>query len=255
MISALTNLGVMHGLSAMAQHSQEVSTSIERLATGQKINRDSDDPAGMAAGESMAGRLKVISKKIDGLVFEDKRLGAIEGAQGALSDLLQELNGLVVSSANGAGVSAKEKEANQVQANSILQAIDHIAGSTTFNGEQIIQYLDAKGLGVQGLGEGGELNLIDGDSEKAQQAVQSAIDSLDTQRAGAGIRAKDINSQINVLRTEFENTSAARSQIMDTDYAQETANYMRASVLRDAATFITGLALKQNANLIQTLLG
>lgn len=213
MVDAITNLSAMIGLSAMAKHSRELNTAMERLATGKKINRASDDPAGMAVGDSMAARLKTISKKIDGLVFEDKRLGAIEGAQSVLSDLLQELNGLVVQSAGHGGLSPKEREANQVEADSILQAIDHIAVTTTFNGEKIIEYLSSKGLGVRALGEGGEFNLVDGDAEKAQHAVQSAIDSLATQQAGVGIRAKDIGSQINALRTEFENTSAARSQI------------------------------------------
>ena len=255
MIGMINNLGVMIGLSAMARHSKEVNTSLERLATGKKINRASDDPAGMVASESMETRLRVLSKKIDGLIFEDKRTGAIEGAQSALFDLVEELNGLVVGSANGAGITAKEREANQVQVNSVLEAIDHIAGTTTFNGEKILEYLDSRHLGLEKLREGGEQNVVSGDLERAQQTVQGAIDSLQVQQEGLAIHAKDINSQINMARTEFENLSAAKSQIVDTDYAEEMSKYVRASVLRDAAAFMAGMAMKENAHLIQVLLG
>ena len=85
--------------------------------------------------------------------------------------------------------------------------------------------------------------------------MKGAIDGLSVQQEGLGIRAKEIGSQINVLRSEFENLSAAKSQIEDTDYAAEVSRYVRARVLRDAAQFMAGLALKQNAGLIQALLG
>src|SRR5207247_1569813 len=117
------------------------------------------------------------------------------GAQSAMADLLQELNGLVVGSAGHAGLSPDELEANQVQADSILKAIDHIATSTTFGGDQIIAHLTARGLGLDKLGQGGEFNLVSGDAEKAQSAVEDAIHSLSTQQAGAGLRSKQIDSE------------------------------------------------------------
>lgn len=255
MIGPAPSIGVMIGLAAMQRHQDEMNTSMERLATGKRIYRASDDPAGLITSEKMDGELKSISKQIDGAIYEDKRLGAIDGAQGALSDLLEELNGLVVHAANRAGTSADERKNDQAQVDAILKAIDHVSETTTFDGVQVVQYLSSNGLGIRDLGSGQGQNLIDGDAEQAQRTVQSAIDNLATQRAGLGIREKDIQSNVRQLREKFEDLSQAHSQIVDTDYAAETAKMMRASVLREVAAFVTQMAQKQDAAFITTLLG
>src|SRR5262249_53083265 len=146
-----TNVGVMIGLSAINRANREWNTSLERLARGKRINRASDDPAGLVVSEKMATELRAIEKEMDRSEFEEKRLGAIDGAQSALSDLLVDLNGLVVESANRGGMSESERGANQMEADSILRAIDHVAATTTFGGQKIIEYLDSRGLGIQDL--------------------------------------------------------------------------------------------------------
>ncbi len=254
MVGTGFNISAMIGLAAMNRAGQEFASSMERLATGKKINRASDDPAGSIAADAMTVELNTISKKIDGNMFEEKRLGALDGAQSVLSDLLLELQGLVGASANKVSLSRKDLEANQDQADSILETIDHIAATTTFDGDKIIEYLDAKGLGVAEFGRGKKLNLIDGDPEQAQHAIDEAVNGLATQRAGAGIRAKDLESELRMLQDKFANLSAARSQIVDTDYAAEVSKMVRARVLKDAAQFMLGLALKQNSQMVETLL-
>jgi flagellin len=254
MIGTLSNIAAMLSLSAMNRHAQAMNTSMERLATGKRINRASDDPSGMMIAEPMEVELRSITKEIDRGLFEEKRYGAMEGAQSVIADLLQELNGLVVNSANRGAVGRGEREANQQEADSILRTIDHLAATTTFNGEKVIEYLTAKGLGLDGLANGGELDLVDGDPEKAQDAVQAAIDRMSGQQAGLGIAVKAIESNIRVLRDRFENVSAVKSQIVDTDYAAETATMIREQVLREAATFVAKLAMQQTKTLIGALL-
>lgn len=255
MIGPAPSIGVMMGLAAMQRHQDEMNTSMERLATGKRINRASDDPAGMITSTKMDGELRSISKQIDDSIYEDKRLGAIDGAQGALSDLLVQLNGLVVHAANKGGTSEDERKSDQDQVDGILKAIDHVSESTTFEGVQIVQYLSSSGLGIQDLGSGRGQNLIDGDAEQAQKSIQSAIDNLSTQRAGLGIREQDVQRNVRELREKFENLSQAHSQIVDTDYAAETAKMMRASVLREVAAYVTQIAQKQDAAMVTALLG
>src|SRR3954469_9260221 len=134
MMSLMTNFNAALGISAMRQHNQELATSFERLTTGRRINRTSDDPAGAAADTTLTSEIKSIGKKMDGYKFEEKRLGAVEGAQGVLEDLILELSGLVPSSANTGGLSAKEREANQQQVDSVLDTVDHLATTTRFDG-------------------------------------------------------------------------------------------------------------------------
>src|SRR5205823_1839080 len=152
-------------------------------------------------------------------------------------DLLLELKGLVESSASTGGLSRTELQANQDQADSILHAIDHLANTTTFDGDLIVSGLTAKGLGLEKLALGGEQNLVTGDREKADASVSSAIDTLNDARAGAGMRQKAIQSDLRQFQQQFQDVSETRSQIMDTDYASETAEYIRASMLRDVSTF------------------
>ena len=254
MISALTSVGVMIGLSAINRATREWNTSLERLATGKRINRASDDPSGLVTSEAIAAELRSIEKEMDRSIYEETRLGAIDGAQSALSDLLLDLNGLVVQSANRAGMSESERAACQMEADSILQAIDHVAATTTFGGQNIMQHLNSQGLGIQDLASGRAQNLLNGDAEQAQETIKAAIDSLATQRAGVGIRAKDIQSDIRSLQERFISLSDVHSRIVDTDYAAESARLVRASVLREAALFVTQIALGQNAQVLKSLL-
>jgi flagellin len=253
-IGTLTNIPAMLSLAAMRRHGQSMAQSMERLATGRRINRASDDPAGLVAAGSMELELRSISKQIDRNQLEDKRLGAIDGAQSVISDLVLELQGLVTQAANRDGYSHAERDAMQEQADSILQTIDHLAEGTTFNGDQIIAHLNSRALGLRALARAGEQNLLTGDLVAGQATVDSAVSALAEGRAGVGLRMQEIACDLRVLQTNFEGLSAAHSQIMDTDYAAETGNLIRATMLRDAAQFVAILALQRNKELVQKLL-
>lgn len=254
MFSVNTNLSAMSAMYQMARFQQQVDTSMERLATGKKINKASDDPAGAVAEASLSDEIVKTKKLMDQDVFEEKRVGAVEGAQGVMEDLIQELNSLVPQSANRGAQSPEELAADQQQVDSILDTLDHLAQTTRFEGDLVVSSMTAGGLGLEELRTGGKLNLVDGDAEKAQKAVQGAIDQLSTSRAGAGLRAKQLQGELDAMETKYESLSAARSQVADTDYASETANYVRASMLRDAAQYVTSLSLKQNSDMVMMLL-
>lgn len=97
------------------------------------------------------------------------------------------------------------------------------------------------------LARAGDLNLIDGDLEQAQRVAQTAIDGVAAVRAGAGLRAKAIESEMSLLRTELENVAAARSVIVDTDVAREISQLVRARILKQATLFAQRTALAHSA--------
>ena len=189
MLTILSNINATIAMAQLARHQRALNTSMERLATGQRINRASDDPAGSAAAESLASDIAGVKKQMDSYEFEDKRLGAVDGAESVVGDLLLELSGLIPSSANTGATSPEERKANQIELDSILQTLDHLATTTRFDGQLLVSHMTAGGLGLAELRTGGKLNLVDGDLEEAQKVVQSAVDSLNTGRAGAGIPA------------------------------------------------------------------
>lgn len=254
MISILTNISATISMGQLAFHQRALNSSMEHLATGQRINKASDDPAGSAAGESLAAEIISVKKQMDGYVFEEKRLGAVDGAQSVLSDLLTELSGLIPQSANTGGLSPKEREANQVEVDSILQTIDHLATTTRFDGQLIISHMTSGAMGLSELRTGGKQNLVDGDLEAAQKTVDDAIQSLGIDQAGAGTRGQAIEHELNALEVKYESLTEAHSLVMDTDYAAETARFVRESTLRDAAQFMTKMALTQNRDLVLKLL-
>jgi flagellin len=284
-ISALTNIAAMQSMYAMNQASRAMYTSMERLATGKKINRASDDPAGVQAVDQLKARLATIHKRIDTIDFQEHYLGAREGAESVMSDLLVQLKGDVTMAANKSGLTDGEKQALQEDATSVLKTIDYLAQSTTFNGQQILTGTNTNTLGtgvvqrphdpphidpndpnqpppsrdgefysILDLAHGGKLNLVDGDIESAAKVVDAAVTSMSTNRAAIGTQLNSMQSEKQGLMVEMENTEAARSQIEDTDYAEETSKLVRAEVLREASLYVMQLAGKQQSQTVLSLL-
>jgi len=265
--------GVASGLRAMQHAGKLLSGSLERLSTGKRINRASDDPSGIVVVDDFKVEQRQIEKKIDSLSREQYRLSAFDGAHSVVNDLLIDLNATVVSAANRDALSKEEIEGLQLEADSIIQTINYLSGSTRFNGELVLRGSGAGDAGrqttnvereggkiesvtysLQSLASGGTLNLIDGDLEKAQEIAKSALAGSSGLRAAYGARSKSIDNEIDELQIRFENISAARSKIEDTDYASETANLVRAQVLQSAAQYTVQIAQQQNSDLIMKLL-
>ncbi len=133
-----TNVQSLIAQRVLGMNNQSLSKSLERLSTGLKINRGKDDPAGLIASEALRSEMKAINAAIDNSERADQVVNIAEGGLGEISNLLTELQGLVTTSANTAGLSQEEKEANQLQIDSILQTIDRIASATSFQGQKLL---------------------------------------------------------------------------------------------------------------------
>lgn len=112
--------------------------SLERLSTGLRINRGKDDPAGLIASENLRSEKASLNAAIGNAERADQVANIAEGGLQEISSLLIDLQGLVTAAANDGGLSVKEKEANQVQIDSILQTIDRISGATSFQGKKLL---------------------------------------------------------------------------------------------------------------------
>lgn len=274
MISINTNIAAMSGMTSIARSGRAMAVAMERLATGRRINHGSDDPSGLIVGENLAAEQRMIEKKIERFELETHRLAAADGARSVVSELLTDLNALVVTAANRAGLSDGELEALQIEADSIIQTIDSLSDTSTFNGQRLLEGTRSDTLGrvtrnvenpdgtvrareyaLADLLGGRGLDLITGDLELAQEVVKGAVGSNTGARSAVGNRMNDIQSQIAELQIRFENVSAAKSLIMDADFAVETANLIRARVLEQAAIFTTRIAMEHNAKTALSLLG
>ena len=133
-----TNVSSMLAQRVLKQQNQGLSTSLERLSTGLRINRGADDPAGLIASENLRAEKTAITSAIGNAERASQVVNIAEGGLTEVSALLQDLEGLVGKSANDAGLSQEEKEANQLEVDSILRTIDRIANSTSFQGQKLL---------------------------------------------------------------------------------------------------------------------
>lgn len=146
-----TNVQSLIAQRSLGANNKTLNQSLERLSTGLRINRGKDDPAGLIASENLRAEKSAINAAIGNAERADQVANIAEGGLQEISTLLTDLQGLVTSTANTAGLSDDEKQANQLQIDSILQTIDRVADATNFQGKKLLNgSLDFTADGVDG---------------------------------------------------------------------------------------------------------
>jgi flagellin len=133
-----TNVASLIAQNSLSTANSSLSTSLQRLSTGLKINSGADDPAGYIASESLQSEQAGLNQAINNANRADNVIGTAAGGLNEVSSLLTQLQSLVNESANSGGLSTSEVSANQLQVNSILNTIDRISNSTSFDGTQLL---------------------------------------------------------------------------------------------------------------------
>ena len=122
-----SNVSSMIAQRVNALNQRSLSGTLEKLSTGFRVNRGSDDPAGLITSENLRSEIKGISAAIGNAQRAEQVMNIAEGGLQEISNMLVEVQSLVGQTANEAGVSAEEREANQLQIDNILASIDRIA--------------------------------------------------------------------------------------------------------------------------------
>ncbi len=260
-------------------NTRQQADSLSKLASGLRINRGQDDPAGLITSENLRAILKALEAETRSIQRSEDVINVAEGALSEVSDLLGEAQALTVKNANTAGLSAAEKEANQMELDSILSTINRLSSSTTFNEDKLLDgtatitvdgqevSIDSVATGDLGtttvgsetytlsdLKRGGKLDIVNGDLSLAQDVLSSARISVASQRGNLGAFVKNaIGSRLNTIAVMTENTSAANSKIRDTDYSSETANLARLNVLLESSLKSVKLAGAQPVTALNLL--
>lgn len=284
-----TNIAALMSRHNYARAQAVIDRSMERLATGKRINRASDDPSGLVAADRLADRRVTLEETLKAAERSRYMLDAAEGTLSEIDSMMIELSGLVVAAANTGATSVAEREAMQIEASSLIHAMSHIVQTTTFNGKALlaegasarvngssiwIGSVDLHRLGMvtrretddtgeevtrtYSLGDllSGRGSLVDGDMELAQEIVDKASAQITNQRTALGAYTKyTLGSEANVLEIELENTIAAESLIRDADIAEEMSNLIRADILRQASATTMQFAQQQVWNALSLLSG
>lgn len=248
--------------------------SMERIATGQRINRAADDPSGLAISEKMRAQIRGLKQASRNAQDGISLLNVADGALQETHDILHRLREISVYSATGT-LTQQERDALQIEFDELVRAIDDFGNNTNFN---TIPLLDgSRGednpLRLQIGANSGQntditlgdmrakaLGLIDNDgkilSVSSQEAADAAIGIVDqaigkvsSERAYIGAKTRRLEHTINNLDNTAINLQAAESRIRDADIAEEVMNMVQAQMRMQAA-----LAMIAQANVSQQML-
>ena len=133
-----TNIPSLVAQRVLTRQNDSLNTSLYRLSTGYRINTGKDDPAGLIASENLRAEKTAIQAALTNVSRANNVVASAEGGLVEINTLLLELEDLVDRSANEAGISQDERNANQLQIDSILDSINRIANSTEFQGRKLL---------------------------------------------------------------------------------------------------------------------
>ena len=230
------------------QQNASLSKSLERLSTGLRINRGGDDPAGLIASEVLRGEKAALTSAIGNAERAEQFVATAEGGLQEINALLTEVQSLVGQSANEAGLSTEEKEANQLQIDNILTTIDRIAATTSFQGTKLLNgNFDFQVSGVATTVD--KLTVNDAKIGSSNVAVQALV-TQSAQNAGLFLSLGD---------TSLDLASAVSSFVFELGGAEGTREFSFGSgvTLADMATQIntfkdvTGVSALASGNYIE----
>ena len=133
-----TNIPAIIAQGRMRTNLHDLNTRLERLSTGLRINRGSDDPAGLIASETLRSEINGIKQAVSNSDRAINMLATAEGTLNEVSSLLLGIKGLVVQMANDGALGPEEIAANQLEIDSILASVDRIANTTQFAGKKLL---------------------------------------------------------------------------------------------------------------------
>lgn len=265
-----TNVASLNSQRALGKTGLELQKTLEKLSSGERINRAGDDAAGLAISESLKAQIKGLGAAERNAEDGISLVQIAEGGLNEISNILIRLRELGVQAASDT-VSNVERKFLNLEFEQMLDEIDRIANTTEFNNVQLLNGTGAV-LDIQvGVRNDPLVDRLTFDAAKADVNVSSlglnlasvmdkisaqnslasidnAISDVTGVRADFGAMQARLQSTINNLQISKENLSAAKSRIRDADFAKETADLTRNNVLYSAGTSVLAQANSNTKN-------
>ena len=266
-----TNVSALHAQNAASANARAMSTAMQQLSTGSRINSASDDAAGLAIGQNMTSQVRGLNQAVRNLNDGVNMIQTAEGALNETSNMLQRMRELAVQSNNGTN-SATQRGYLQTEFLALSGQIDKIASDTTWNGTNLL--LAAGTFTFQAGMNSGQTILVSVAAANTLAGLMStvttsiatvtgagaAIDMMDiaiaavsNQRAKFGAAVNQMTYAMDNLSNVSANASASRSTIMDTDYATASTQLSRTQIIQQAATAMLAQANQQPQSVLALL--
>jgi flagellin len=269
-----TNVMALNGQRNLNNTTNGLSRSLEKLSSGYRINRASDDAAGLAISEKLRAQIRGFDQASKNAQDGNGMLNIAEGSLGIVQENLQRMRELVVQAANGTN-SNSEKAAIDKELTQLKSNIDQVANSTSYNGLNLLTGSnktlklqigantsasnDALNIGSafattkystlvsggSGYGNGATVTTSGASIGQLQSYIGNidrALNAVSTRRGVIGAYQNRLESVVSNLAIKVENISASESRIRNVDVAKETSNMTRFQILQQAAVSILSQA-------------
>ena len=282
-----TNVNASIAQNALVRNERQMNTAMERLSTGQRINSAADDAAGLAISSRMTSQIRGLDVGIRNANDAISMISTADGALIEITNMLQRMRELALQSANGTTTSADRDYLNTEYKNLVLE-IERIAQNTQWNGGSILEGTangSSSTVKFQVGANGGQTVAVNfgnvssssttifgtfeasaagaafsisastaatavTTASAAMTKIDSAITVVNSQRATFGAAMNQLTYAVDNLSNVKVNAEAARSRVLDTDYASETSELARTQIIQQAGTAM----LAQANQLPQTVL-
>ncbi len=260
------NISSMVTQGSLFKTNRALSTSIERLSTGLRINRASDDAAGLGVSENLRSQIRGAAQAQRNAQDGIAALQIAEGAANEITSILQRMRELAIQSSNDT-LTSTERSYTEAEFTNLRDEVDRIAKVTNYNGMDLISSSSDR-FGYSGGSSNGSVLWVDanntvgtdsvtvsintltstamgidsssisaqGTAVNAVSLLDDAIDSVNTMRANVGAYVNRLEHAVNNLIVAETNQTAADSLIRDVDFATETTNFTRNQILTQSAT-------------------
>lgn len=240
-----TNIASLNTQRNLSTSQSALNTSIQRLSSGMRINSSKDDAAGLAIATRMDSQVRgqevAIRNSNDAISFAQ----TAEGGISKQTDALQRMRELAVQALNGTNTT--DDQANlDAEYQQLVAEVTRLGTATKFNGASVFGATQTFQVGADAGDTITTASIVAAtiagavtDSAAASSAVtliDAALTAANTQRAQLGAIQNRFESVVSNLQVSVENQSAAKSRIMDADYAAETARLTRGQILQQAGT-------------------
>ena len=277
------NMSSMYANRVLGISNDNIMKNMEKLSSGERINRAGDDASGLAVSEKMRSQIRGLNQASRNINNGVSFIQTTEGYLQETTDILQRVRELAVQAANGI-YSDEDRMQIQVEVSQLVSEVDRVASQAQFNGmnlltgrfgansDRIMQFhiganmdqnarvyvgtMTAQALGLKGA-QGGEDDSISIKEPESANATIGTIDSallvVSKQRADLGAYQNRFEMAAKGVDVAAENTQAAESRIRDTNMSSEMVNYTRNQILTQSGTAMLAQANSKSQNVLALL--
>ncbi len=275
-----TNVSSLISQRHTQNNANEMNRSLERLASGYRINRSSDDAAGLAVSEGLRAKVRGLNQAKRNASDAVSMVQIAEGSLNEVGNILIRLRELTVQSSSDTIGDVERGYLNR-EYTQLVDEIDRISNTTEFNSQKIFDPNQKDRLVIQvginnsepeanadtislslaglktfnsellGLGKGAEIGPIESDGSDAIPreeisdklgTIDNALNRVNGERATLGSIQSRLDTAVSNLSVQTENMSTAKSRIRDVDFAEETSSLMQAKVLQQSSISVLSQA-------------